>query len=440
MNLKTLPVMLLAVSCLGVGVASAETLDQALADAWRNNPQLLAARAGQSAAQSDVRAAKGGWYPKLALTGGVGRDSTSGMITFFNPPENFDANLQQSSIALRLDQPIYQGGRLSAKISAAENDASASHAMTHAHESQILLQAVAAYLGVIEAEKLLAIQDENVGVIHKQLDAAKQSLAHGEGTRTDVAQADSRLQAAIASRIRTNSMLAQARAHYRTVIGHEPGTLSVPPTLPSMPANLAAAEALAGHNYNVVAARFNAQAASARADEASSAVWPKIGLFAEVRRENQPQYGFNRLDDRIIGLSISIPIWEGGSLRAKTSAAKERAREADLDARATEEDARDNVVAAWQNYTAAEASLTAIKAQLDAARIAYDGVRDEHRQGERTLLDVLNADQEIRNAQAALIEATRDRIVAGYALLAATGELSAATLSLPVADANGQNP
>ncbi len=440
MSSKALTILLLAFACLGASVASAETLDQALTDAWRNNPQLLAARAGQAAAQSDVRAAKGGWYPKLALTAGVGRDYTSGTITFFNPSQNFDATLAQSNIALRLDQPIYQGGRLSAKISAAENDASASHAMTHARESQVLLQAVAAYLGVIEAEKLLEIQEENVGVIRKQLDAARQSLAHGEGTRTDVAQADSRLQAAIASRIRTTSMLAQARAHYRSVIGHAPGTLTVPQTLPPLPANLAQAEALAERNYNVVAARFNAQAATARADEASSAIWPKIGLFAEVRRENQPQYGFNELNDRIIGLSISIPIWEGGSLRARTSAARERAREADLDARATEEDARDNVVAAWQNYTAAEASLTAIKAQLDAARIAYSGVHAEHRQGERTLLDVLNADQEIRNAQAALIEATRDRIVAGYALLSATGELSARALSLPIANTGEHNP
>lgn len=437
---KALPVVLIALACLWTGTAAAETLDQALADAWRNNPQLLAARSGQAAAQSDVRAAKGGWYPKLALTGGVGRDDTSGTITFLKPSRSFDSTLNQSSIALRLDQPIYQGGRISAGISAAENDASASRATTQASESRVLLQAVAAYLGVIEAEKLLKVQQDNVGVIRHQLANARQSLAHGEGTKTDVAQAESRLQAAIAARIRATSMLAQARANYRNVIGHDPGTLVVPQTLPSLPSSLEQAEALANDNYEVVAARFNAKAAAARANKAASAVWPKIGLFAEIRREREPEYGFSRLNDRIVGLSLSIPIWEGGSLRAKTSAARERAREADLQARATEEDARDNVVSAWQNYTAAQASVSAIEAQLAAARVAYDGVAAEHRRGLRTLLDVLNAEQEIRNAEASLIQAKRDRIVAAYALLASTGGLSAHALNLPVADTGKQKP
>ena len=422
---------------LATSAASAESLDQALADAYLNNPQLRAARAGQSAAQSDVRAAQGGWYPKLALTGGIARDNTSGTITFFPQPDNFSANLNQSDVALRVDQPLYEGGSISAQISAAENSASAAHASTRARESSVLLDAVGAYLGVVAAEQMVQVQTDNVHVIQQQRDAARDALAHGEGTRTDVAQAESRLEGAIASRIRAEARLARARARYRQVVGHEPGTLTMPDGIPALPQTLDQAETLAGENYPVVAARFSALAASDQADAAAGALRPKVGLYAEVRRENDPEYGFSQVDDRIVGLDVSIPIWQGGVQHAKTAAARERAQEASLQAQAAQEQAQEQAVGAWQDYAAARSSLAAYQAQLDAARIAYAGVKDEHRHGERTLLDVLNAEQEVRNARIALVQARRDQIVAGYGLLAATGGLSATALRLPLAAAAG---
>ncbi|MGH8272946.1 MAG: TolC family outer membrane protein [Gammaproteobacteria bacterium] len=420
--------------------ARAETLNQALADAWHNNPRVQAARAGESAAESDLSAARGEWYPKIGLTGQVGRDHTSGSITFFNPPQDFNANLNQASIALRLDQPLYEGGRLSSTIAASEASASASRAQTHARGAEVLLNAVKAYLDVIASQKLLMVQKRNVNVIDQQRQSAKEALAHGEGTKTDVAQAEARLQAAIATRIRAQATLAEMRALYRAVIGHPPGTLSLPGKLPLLPATLAEAETLASRNYQVVAARFNAQSAAKQADAVGDAVLPKIGLFAEVRREREPQYGFERLNDEEVGISLSIPIWRGGTLRAKTAAAHARADEATLEARAAADQAKEQVVSAWHNYAAARAAYGADKAGLSAARIASGGVADQHRHGERTLLDVLNAEQEARNANAALIQARRDRIVAAYALLAATGRLSAAALGLPAAGHEGYKP
>ncbi|MGH8428395.1 MAG: TolC family outer membrane protein [Gammaproteobacteria bacterium] len=428
------------VLAFAIPAARAETLDQALAYAYQHNPLLRAARASQTAAESDVRAAEGGWYPQLGLTGGVSRDNETGEITFFPQPTEFDADLNQSRIALRVEQPLYQGGRVSSDVAANKNNASAAHADTRAEEANVLLAAVQAYLGVVTAQAVLKVQNENVEVLGRQVKAAKQSLAYGEGTRTDVAQAQSRLQGAIAARIQANAALAESRARYQAIIGREPGALTLPNIVPALPVSLDQAETLATQNYSVVAARFAAMAAADQADAAHNALYPEVGLYAEINRQVNPQYGFSNLTDRVVGVDVSIPIWEGGSLRARSAAAQARADSASLQARSVEDQARAEAAGAWQDYAAAHSAIDAIRAQLDAARIAYDGVDAEHRHGERTLLDVLNAAQEVRNAEVALVRAQRDDILAGYALLATTGGLSGAALHLPVANATGSSP
>ncbi len=437
MNIRIVGVCLLLTGLLPGFHAGAETLDQALATAYRSNPQLRAARAGQRAAEHDVAAAKGGWYPKLNLTGGVARNNTTGRITFLPGPP-FSASLDQSNVALRLDQPIWQGGTLSSQVNAAEDKASAAHADTRARESSVLLSAVGAYLDVVTAQAVLNVQVHNVNTLEHQLEAARQSLAHGEGTRTDVAQAKSRYEGAVAARIQAQAALARSRANYATVIGAPPtGSLALPQSLPQLPATLQQAEALAGQNYNVTAARFTAQAADADAAREHGKLLPKIGLYAEVVRENNPQYGFARVTDRVVGLSIDVPIWQGGTVHAQAAAARERAREAEMNTRATIDAARNQAVSAWQNYLAAQSTVSSIESQLDAARIAYEGIKAAHEHGLRTLTDVLNALQDERNAHVALLRARRDRIVAAYALLDATGGLNARALGLPLNDGKG---
>lgn len=438
LNIRMLGVCLSLAGLLPAFHAGAETLDQALATAYRSNPQLQAARAGQRAAEHDVAAAKGGWYPKLNLTGGVSRDNTSGQITFFPLPP-FSASLDQSTVALRLDQPIWQGGTLSSQVNAAEDKASAVHANTRARESAVLLSAVRAYLGVVTAQAVLKVQVHNVNTLQHQLEAARQSLAHGEGTRTDVAQAKSRYEGAVAARIQAQAALARSRENYTTVIGAPPtGSLSLPQTLPHLPATLRQAEALAGQNYSVTAARFTAQAAHAEASREHGKLLPKVGLYAEVVRENNPQYGFERVTNRVVGLSVDVPIWQGGTVHAQVAAARERAQEAEMNTRATVNAARNQAVSAWQNYLAAQSTVSSIQSQLDAARIAYEGIKAEHEHGLRTLTDVLNALQDERNAHVALLRAQRDRIVAAYAVLDATGGLSASALGLPLGNDTGK--
>ncbi len=434
-------VLLLLGPCLALlsGAAQAESLQAALAYTYLHNPLLEAARANESATQSDIQAAKSGWYPKLSLVGGLSRDNTSGTITFFPRPSNFSAILNQSRIALRVDQPLYAGGSLSARVSVAENAASALHASTRALESKILLRTVGAYLGVVEAKAALKVQTDNIRVLEHHLKAARDSLRHGEGTRTDVAQAQARLEGAIASRIAAVSGLAQARADYRAIVGQYPGILELPTGIPGLPTNLHQAETLATENYPVVAARFQAQAAADRVNVVNANLRPALDLYAEVNRESDPQYGFSIVENRVIGIRLSVPIWEGGAHWAQSAAARHRARAARLEIENARRSAVNRAVSAWQNYTGTLATVMAFRSQVEAARIAYLGVEQAHRHGERTLLEVLNAEQELRNARLALIRARAKRIRTGYALLAASGRLSAQTLNLPPAEASLPN-
>lgn len=418
-------------------ILHAETLDQALASAWQNNPRIAAALASQAAAQQTARAAKGNWYPHLGVTGRLGWDHASGDVSLGPLSRHLRGDLNQRNLALRLDQPIWQGGHLSSGIKAAKSTALASGSMAQAQAAGILLNGVRAYLDVVAAKKMLQVEQDNVAVIRHQKQAAQSSLNHGEGTKTDVAQANARLHQAIARRIRAAAKLAQMRALYQTVIGHKPGALHMPEQLPALPATLAQARMLAGHNYQVKTARLQAAAAAAHADSVGSALMPKVGAYAELRHAHDPQLGFRKMDDAVIGINVTLPIWNGGSLRAKSSAAQDTARAAQMQVRATKEHARSKVVAAWQKFSATQSSLSAIHAQLSAARTAYAGVRAEHRQGERTLLDVLNAEQAVHDAEGAKIQAKRNRIVAAYSLLQATGRLTPGDLHLHMRSGSG---
>src|SRR5699024_1802995 len=233
---------------------------------WHNNPNMGAARVQAGAARTDVETAQRGWYPQVSVEGQLAYAHTDGSMALGGAPGDFSANLDQASIALRVQQPLYEGGRLDADIAASQSAAQAGQARAGARGAQVLRHAVKAYVDVVAAQQLMQIQNDNVDVIKRQLQAARVALQHGEGTNTDVAQADSRLQAARAQRIRTQSQLAQAKAYYRMVVGREPGDLSMPSALPDLPDSLAAARAMAVQNYKVRAARYDARSADQRAE------------------------------------------------------------------------------------------------------------------------------------------------------------------------------
>jgi TolC family type I secretion outer membrane protein len=421
------------------GYAGAATLDQALVQAWQSNPTLEAERQSLAAAQDRVDEAKGGYYPQVKLFGGVGRSRND---VDFMPlgPIKFNItefSLNTREVGLEIDQALYAGGKITGNLDVAQHLREAEEARVHAVEQGVLLDAAQAYMDVLQSQAVLELEQSNGKVLQQALDAAQANFDNGEVTHTDVDQAKARLAGTQAALIQAQGAVTAAMASYERVIGSAPDSLQQPVALTGLPANQQDALALGDHNYMVLAAQAQSAAAESNVDIAESSMKPNLTLVGQLTKANEPQFLFEKLDTRSIMLNFSIPLYAGGSLTSQVHAAKHQAASSaqqTLDAR---RQARDQVISAWQDYQTATAGLAAIQVEITAAQSAYDGVRAEYKEGERTTLDVLNAEQELLNAKVNLVKAQRDETVAEYYLKAATGSLTADDLHLPVMPAGG---
>lgn len=414
--------------------AHAGTLDQALVQAWQNNPTLEAQRQSLAAAEDRVDEAQGGYYPQVKLFGGIGTShndvSFMPLPGFAFPIDEFALNTRQ--VGLEIDQALYAGGKISGNADVAQHLRDAEEAKLHGAEQEVLLDAVQAYMDVLESQAELELEQGNEQVLKQALDAAQANFNNGEVTHTDVDQAKARLAGTQAARIHAEGAVTAANASYERVMGTGPDALQQPAPLAGLPASQQDAMALADHNYSVVAAQAASAAAESKADVAASDLKPKLTLVGQISKAHEPQFLFERLDSRSIMLNLSMPLYSGGSLTSQMHAAKHEAASSAQQALDARRAARDQAIAAWQGYQTAVAGLAAIQVQITAAQSAYDGVLAEYKEGERTTLDVLNAQQELLNAKVNQIRAQRDETVAEYSLKAATGSLTAADLRLPV--------
>ncbi|HLW74752.1 MAG TPA: TolC family outer membrane protein [Gammaproteobacteria bacterium] len=415
---------------------SAATLEQALTQAWQNNPALEAQRDSLAAAGNRVDEAQGGYYPQVKLFGGLGTshlDVSFMQIPGFPFPSNsIGVPLNTRQVGLEVDQNLYVGGRVSSGVDLAQNLRAAEDAKLHAIEESVLLQAAQAYMDVLQYTAVLSLEQSNERVLQEALEQAQASFDNGEVTHTDVDQAKARLAGAQAARIQAEGALTAAEANYERIIGAAPDALEQPTELNGLPTNQQDALALADRNYNVLVAQYTSAAAQSNVDIAESAMRPTLQLTGQVSKATEPQFLFEKLDTRSIMLNLSVPLYAGGSLTSQMHAAQHDAASSEQQALDARRQARDQVISAWQAYQTAIAGLAAIQVEITAAQSAYDGVQAEHKVGDRTTLDVLNAEQELLNAKVNQVRAQRDETVAEYALKAATGALTAQDLKLPV--------
>ena len=416
--------------------ASAATLEQALTQAWQNNPSLQAERESLAAAADRVEQAQGGYYPQVKLFGGVGTSHLD--VTFMSfsgfsfPSAPIAASLNTRQVGLELDQAIYAGGKVSGTVDVAQHLREAEEARLHGVEQGVLLDGAQAYMNVLQSQAVLALEQSNENVVKQALDAAQASFDNGEVTHTDVDQAKARLAGTQAARIQAEGAVTAAMATYERVIGSQPEGVQQPAGLSGLPASQQDALALADHNFAVLAARAQTAAAESNVDIAESSVKPSLTLVGQVSKATEPQFLFEKLDTRSIMLNLSVPLYAGGSLTSQVHAAKHEAASSQQQALDAHRLARDQVISAWQAYQTATAGLAAIEVEITAAQSAYDGVLAEHKEGERTTLDVLNAEQELLNAKVNMVRAQSDEVVAEYSLKAATGTLTAEDLHLKV--------
>jgi len=410
------------------GAAGAEvfTLKDALGVAYETNPQLEAARAGLRATDENVSQANSNFRPSLSFQGNYGYEKIPPFLG--GSPTSTPIQGQ-----LSLNQTVFNYSNI-AQVSKAKSQVKAGRAQLQSTEEAVLLAAVTSYMNVVRDEATVKLRENNVAVLQKQRDATQEQFKVGELTRTDVAQSQARLAGAEADLINAEGILAISRADFEHQIGRPAETLEGEPVLPALPNEVQAAIDTAMRlNPDIVAARQNVKAADHQVDVALGALMPQLTVNGQYQyAQNNPSYGPFTIHALTVLGNINVPIYQGGGEEASVRQAKELRSQAQMTAADTERQVVYSTRAAWQAYTSAIATIKSNEAQVEANRVAYQGVKLEQQVGARTILDVLNAEQELLNSQVNLVTSKRDAAVAAYQLLSAVGSLTARGLALNV--------
>ncbi len=410
--------------------ARAESLTEALAEAYGTNPDLAAERARVRAVDEQVPQALSNWRPQVFLSARYGfrkldRETGIGVEA--------DRTQQPQSVGLAVSQNLFRGFRTQAETERAENRVAAARSNLVGTEQSVLLEGVVAYVTVLRDTAVLQLRTNNVGVIGQQLQATRDRFEVGELTRTDVAQAESRIARALADRTTAEANLKSSRAAYRKAIGRDPADLQQPELPPNLPLSEAEAQVLAmENNPGVVFAEFNERAARSDVALRRGELLPTLTLDATLDREKDIAGSDVKDTDAAINMRLSVPLYQSGEVFSRIREAKQTASQRLAELALSKRVAEQNSSDAWENFRAAQARITSFESEVRAQEVAFEGVEQEAQVGSRTVLDVLDAEQELLDARVNLVSARRDLIVSGYALLSAIGKLTAQGLSLAV--------
>jgi TolC family type I secretion outer membrane protein len=419
----------LGAACPHGAPAAAQTFEQALADAYLNNPTLRAQRAGLRATDENVAIAESGWRPRVTAGASAGASLTD-VASRARQTQLTGPNSQ----TLTVTQPVFQGFRTVAGIRQAENQVLAGRATLTVTEQSVLLDAVTAYMNVVRDQAVLQLTVNNEQVIRRQLEATQDRFRVGEVTRTDVAQAQSRLAQSTAQRVTAEGNLQASRGTFQRVIGTYPGQLQSPTPQLDLPATRDEAIAIAaGNNPNVVAAQYNEKAAQANVTVQTGQLLPEINVQGQLFRQDTLGGLSNAFSEGAqVTAVLTVPLYSSGSVEAQVRQAKQQAGQRRIQIEEQRNLSVEAAITAWEGWTAAKAQIVSFTEQVEASRIALDGVRQENTVGSRTVLDVLDAEQEYLNAQVNLVRAKRDEVVARFQLYSAIGKLTARNLKLDV--------
>ncbi len=415
--------------------ASAQTIDDALTAAYRTNPQLLAQRAALRALDEGVPQALSSWRPTVTLSGSLGkaRDTTRTTNTVTENTSIVERYRTPDLASLSLTQPLYRGGRTLASTSQAENRVQQGRANLHSVEQAVLLQAATDYANLLRDQATLELNTNNEQRLGRELEATRDRFQVGEVTRTDVSQAEARLAQARAARTTADGNLISTRAAYERDIGSLPPARLAPTRLPqNLPQSEAEARSGAANHPDFIAARFAEKASADAIDVVLGEKLPTVSLTGSIARNTENQTRGVQQDTGSVALTVSVPLYQAGEPDARARVAKQQHGQqrltVDLQRRSTIETA----VRAWDGLAIARGQIESFQAQIRSAEVALEGVQQEARVGLRTVLDVLNAEQELFQARVSLVTSQRDEAVFAYTLLAATGRLTAGDLGLPV--------
>lgn len=414
---------------------AATSLQEALAAAYRGNPQLQAERARQRATDEGVARALGGFRPTIAVTGEAGRavDEFRTRNSFSGQTNITDVNRGPRTYQAQMRQPLFDGGQALYDYRRSEAIVEQGRARLISAEQTILAEAARAYIDVARDYQVVELTQSNVNYLTEVRTAIQARFAVKDVTNTDVAQAEARLARGIADHQSAMGALARSRSAYARVVGEEPANAPDMPSPPATPPeSLDAALGDVDNNPELISARFVEKAARAQIGVVRSGLLPDLSLRGAVRRQDDADQKHFERDTAEVLLQLSVPIYEGGVSAAQTREAKHLASQRLLEVEQASRAATDAVRAAWEALVSSRARITSIRENVAAAELALVSVTEEAKVGARTVLDRLNAQQELLDSKVSLLRAQRDEFIATNDLLSAIGKMTAQNLELPV--------
>jgi outer membrane protein len=422
-------VVFLSVSAYVVVPASAETIGGALAKAYSYNSELNSARAGVRVTDENVAIAKSGYRPTIAGVSSLDYTSQRGN------------RLTTGDFGVQIQQLLFDGFQTRNNVRTAEARVLASNESLRNTEQNILFNAASAFMDVIRDRQIAVLRARNLEFLEEQVRAARSRFEVGEGTRTDVAQAEASRAAAVAQLAEARAQALSSAAIYHQVIGEEPGKLASPSAVRGLPKGIDSAVVIANTEHPaIIATEHLVDAAGFAVKAAEGSLLPQFSASASVARNyrNTVPESFLSNDGTFnsasVGLTLTVPIYQGGRVAAQVRQNKESLGQARIEVDVTRDQVRSAIVSAWTQYDAARQSVLANRETVSAAELALSGVIEERKVGQRTTLDVLDAQADVITAQVNLVSSERDVVVASYAILSAIGHLSAGRLGLAVTE------
>ncbi|RNJ48809.1 channel protein TolC [Methylocystis hirsuta] len=422
--------------------ARGDTIHGALEKVYTTNPEIDEQRANVRVHDEEVSKAYSNARPKASIsaTGGPQRTlirAPAGIDQFSSrkyQSDKYSGKPLNATFSFQL--PVLDGGKASASLGQAESGVLASRATLRDAEQQALLKGATAYMNVLRDAAVVRLKKNNIGVLREQLRVTVDRFDFGEVTRTDVAQAEAALAQSQADFAAAFGALENSASVYYQTVGEEPKLLQPAPSLEALlPESRedAIAIALADHP-SIVAAVRQIDAGESAVKIAESAILPTASVGAQVIQQFDSYFGYpktRQFGAQVFG-QLNVPLYQGGGEYSAIRQAKEQLGQARIHADVIKSSVRAAVIQGFSQFTTAKAAVSFNMKAVKAAEVALRGVRDEAAFGQRTTLDVLNAQQALLTARVNLVTAQRDRVVGSYAALAAIGRLSYATLDLDV--------
>ncbi len=429
--------LMLATALSLSGTARAQNIFEALSETYNTNPTLQAQRAYLRSIDENVAIAKSGYRPTISLDGSYG-ETKSNVDSDRGAYRVGDGDSHTGSVAARISQPVFSGFSTVNSVKAADSQVRAEQNNLYNVEQDIFLQAATAYLDVYRDTAIVELQKNNEKLLKKRLDETQQRFNVGEVTRTDVSQAQARYSQAMSDRIASEGNLEASKATYTQIIGSKPEKLEDPAQIRDfLPKNYEEALNVAmDNNYTIRQAKHMLDSQTYTVYANTGALLPQVSLDGSVSKvdsdSNQSIYGDITTDNVEWGVNMSIPLYDAGENRAKIRQSKYQKWQAQEQVLEAQRSVQAVVSQAWEYMISNASQIKALKDQIKANEIALDGVQKEEALGNRTILDVLDAYQELLNSNVSEVTARRDYYVSVMNLLVSMGKLTAEDLKLGV--------